>query len=225
MKLTEHTLAVLKNFASINPNLVFDGTSRVRTIAENKSIIGIATLESTPDKEIGIYDLNEFLGALSLVDNPLLEFDKNFVVIGDSSGRSRTKFYFADPFMLTFPTKEIVLPSSEVSFTLTADTFNKIKKAASTLSCEKMFITHKNGVLEISVSDPKNKTANKYSIDVAGKFNSTVNFKLIFEIGNIKILSGDYDIEITKKLFASFKNKGSGVDYFITLDSESSYVD
>ena len=72
MKLSENTINLLKNFAGINPNMVFKAGSSIATIAEAKNIMASATVTETFPQEFGIYDLNEFLSTLTLVDNPEL---------------------------------------------------------------------------------------------------------------------------------------------------------
>ena len=44
MKLSNETIGVLKNFASINSNIVINTGSEVRTISEAKSILAKATV-------------------------------------------------------------------------------------------------------------------------------------------------------------------------------------
>ena len=66
MKLSSNTTMVLKNFATINQNLVIKEGSELLTMSSMKNIVAKATVEENFPKEIAIYDLNEFLGALSL---------------------------------------------------------------------------------------------------------------------------------------------------------------
>ena len=74
MELNEDTLQILKNFASINSNIVFDEGSTVKTISEAKNILSEATISESFPQRFGVYDLNEFLGVLGLVDKPSLKF-------------------------------------------------------------------------------------------------------------------------------------------------------
>ena len=60
MKLSEHTISVLKNFASINQNLVIKEGSELQTMSAMKNIVSKATVEENFPKEFAIYDLNEF---------------------------------------------------------------------------------------------------------------------------------------------------------------------
>ena len=83
-----------------------------------KNILAEATIEEDLPKDFGIYDLNQFLNNLSLHQNAELDFvNDNYVVI--SEGRSRSKYFFADPNVIVIPPdKSISLPSEDVCFVL-----------------------------------------------------------------------------------------------------------
>ena len=81
MKLTNETINVLKNFSTINQNLVIKEGSDISTMSAMKNIIAKATVEEKFAKEFAIYDLNEFLSALSLFSKPNLDFNDDYVVI------------------------------------------------------------------------------------------------------------------------------------------------
>ena len=66
MNLSNETVSVLKNFATINQNLVIKSGNSISTISAQKNIIAKATVKETFPKDFAIYDLNEFLAALSL---------------------------------------------------------------------------------------------------------------------------------------------------------------
>ena len=85
MKLSDKTLSVLKNFSSINQSILFKEGNKLRTISVMKNILAEATVTEDFSKDFGIYDLNEFIGVLSLVQEPSLKFDEQFVSIADAS--------------------------------------------------------------------------------------------------------------------------------------------
>ena len=64
-----------------------------------------------------------------------------------------------------------------------------------------------DGVLSLSVVDIENMTSNVFSIDVDGEFASGAVFNLILSISNLKILPGDYEVQITDKLVSQFPSK------------------
>ena len=80
MKLSNYTTSVLKNFSTINQNLVIKEGNTITTMSAMKNIVAKAEVEETFPQQIAIYDLNEFLGALSLFTSPVLDFSDNYDV-------------------------------------------------------------------------------------------------------------------------------------------------
>lgn len=222
MELTEKTLEVLKNYASINSNIVFNEGNVIKTVSEAKNVLSTSTLDVEFPKQFGIYDLNEFLSTLSLLDTPSLRFEEKFVVVSDSVGRSRIKYFFSDVDMLTSPSKDIVMPECEVNFTLQRDTLLKIKRAASVLGHAEVSLSNADGRLSLNVIDNNDNTSNVFSIDVDGSAGD-VPFNFIFNISNLKMIDGDYTVGVSSKLISHFKNNTSGIEYWVALEKNSSH--
>jgi hypothetical protein len=223
MELNEYTLSVLKNFSGINPNMMIREGSVIKTISEARNVLATAVVDVEFPQDFGIYDLNEFIGVLGLVDVPRLKFSEESVIVGDSTGRSKVKYFFSPLETLTTPQKDITMPEAEVKFTLTQETLNKIKRAASTLGHDEVSITGENGVISLSVVDSQNSTSNAFSIDIDGEYSTDASFNFIISISNLKILTGDYDVELCSKMISCFKHKELNVKYWIALEKTSSY--
>ena len=222
MQLNDETLAVLKNFASIQPNVVLNEGNVVKTIAEAKNVMAVATLGQNFDKTVGIYNLDEFLAVLSLVDTPDLNFQDDFVTVKSSAGRSQVKYFYGDPSILTSPAKDIPMPDAEVKFTLDEATFKKVLRAAGALGHEKMTITATEGGVKLTVVDNTDSTSNAFEIVVPGTCDST-DFTFVMNIANLKLISGDYDVEVSSRLISRFTNKSAEIEYFIALEKSSTY--
>ena len=222
MELNDNLLQLLKNFATINQNILIKQGNEIRTISEARNVLAKATLDIDFPVDFGIYDLNEFINVLSLVDTPRLAFNEEYVTIGDSTGRSKVKYFFSSSDTLTSPQKDITMPEPDVSFTLDNDTLNKVRRAASALGHTEVSISGSNGIVNLSVLENQNVTSNSFSIDIDGEYN-TENFKFILSINNLKILSGDYDVKISSKLISHFVHKTNNVQYWIALEKSSTY--
>jgi len=191
-------------------------------MSEARNVLASATLDAELPQDFGIYDLNEFIGVLGLVDTPRLKFESEYVTIGDSSGRTKIKYFFSPEDTLTTPSKDVNMPDGEVKFTLDEDTLNKIKRAASILGHNELSITGKNGVLSLTVVENGNSTSNTFAIDIDGEFGDA-EFTFVLSIANLKILAGDYDVNISSKLISNFKHKEQPVQYWIALEKTSTY--
>lgn len=223
MELSEGTLQVLKNFASINSNIVIKQGNTLKTISEAKNVLASANILEDLPMDFGIYDLNQFLNVLSLVDVPRLNFTDNYVTIGDSTGRTQIKYFYSDIEMLTGPpSKDIQLSSEDVKFTLDNDTLNRIKRAASALEHTALAVSSSSGVVRLSVVDPENSTSNTFSIDVDGEFTED-NFNMIINISNLKMLPGNYDVSLSSDFISQFTNTENKIRYWIALEKSSTY--
>jgi hypothetical protein len=222
MELSENTLQVLKNFSTINQNVLIRQGNTIKTISEARNVLATAVVDAEFPQDVGIYDLNEFIGVLGLVDTPRLKFQEESVIVGDSSGRSKVKYFFSPEETLTFPQKDINMPEGDVKFTLDNDTLNKLKRAASTLGHSEVSISGKDGVLSLSIVESQNSTSNAFSIDIDGEFTND-NFNFILSIANLKILPGDYDVSISSKLISNFSHKELDLNYWIALEKTSTF--
>lgn len=223
MELTENTLSILKNFSGINQNILFKQGTVLKTISEARNVLASANVVEEFPKDFGIYDLNEFIGVLGLVDTPNLKFEDDNMIVSDSTGRTKIKYFYSSEDTLTTPSKDITMPASDVKFKLSVDVLNKLKRAASTLGHNEASITGSDGILNLSVIDTSNKTSNTFSIDVDGEFNKDINFNFILNINNLKIVSDDYDVEISSKLISQFTNSDATIRYWIALEKSSTF--
>ena len=223
MELSENTLNILRNFSSINQNILIKTGNNIKTISEARNVVATADVTESFEKDFGIYDLNEFIGVMGLVDTPSLKFEDDFVIVSDSSGRSKVKYFYAAEETLTSPAKDVNMPDGDVKFTLDNDTLNKLKKAASTLGHNEVSIKANDGILSLSIVENQNATSNAFSIDIDGEFKQDAVFNFIISISNLKILPGDYDVEISSKLITQFKHKEMPLKYWIALEKTSTY--
>jgi len=222
MNISENTMQILKNYSSINPNFIARKGNVITTISEAKNILSSCSVEEQFDQDLGIYDLNEFLNVLSLVDQPKLQMEEKWVTISDQTGRSKIKYFFTDPEMLTSPTEKMIQNASsmdnfDISFTLDNDTLNRIKRAASALGHTSMKVdTKEAGGIVLMVFDSENPTSNTFSIDVPGQGKGEGTH--IINISNLKIVSGDYDVKISNKNISNFIHKEKPIQYWIALE-------
>ena len=218
MKLTSNTISILKNFSTINQNLMVKPGNTLSTMSAMKNIVAQAEVTERFPQEFAIYDLNEFLSALSLFEEPELNFQEQYVTITQGSSRKSLKYWFSDPEVVTTPSKAISMPSTEVTFKLSSDSLNEIQKAAAVIGAPDMALA--NGM--IMVTDKKNDTANAYEDDV--DVNETdADYKFWFKTENLKLIDGSYDVEVSSKNISHFTNSAVGVEYWIALEPESTY--
>ena len=224
MKLSEHTISVLKNFASINQNLVIREGSELQTMSAMKNIVARSGVEESFPKEMAIYDLNEFLAALSLFSSPVLEFDEQYVTIKEESNPTNSlKYFYSDPSVVQSPSKTITMPSEDITFELTSGDLSKMKRASAVIGAPDMVLENTDEPFKsiLNAIDKKNDTANNYSLDIST--NGDGQFKFYFKVENLKLMDGSYDVSVSSRNISNFKSKNSDVEYWIALEPESTY--
>jgi hypothetical protein len=221
IKLSNPTLDVLKNFAAINSNLVVRAGQPLATISEAKNIMALATISESFETDFGIYDLNEFISMFSLMTEPELDFSPGAVVF--KSGRTSASYRFADENILTSPKNKITMPSTDLTVTISAEVLGQVRKAAGVLGHSIVSIGGNDGVVTLSVVDPKNSSSNTFSVILDDANAQTSTFDLQFLIANLKVLAGDYEVNISSKLISHWKNQSQDIQYYIALEKTSSF--
>ena len=127
MKLSDNTVALLKNFAGINNSILVKQGTKLRTISVAKNILAEAEIKEEFEKDFAIYDLNQFLNGLGLHQDPELDFkEDSYLTIRE--GKRRVKYFFADPnVIISPPDKEIQLPTKDACFQLDSVTLEKLQ--------------------------------------------------------------------------------------------------
>ena len=222
MKLSSNTTMVLKNFATINQNLVIKEGSELLTMSSMKNIVAKAIVEENFPKEFAIYDLNEFLASLSIFKSPVLEFEEQYLTIKEEDQpHKKLTYFYSDPSVVQSPTKTITMPSEEVKFHLDMNKLLEMKRAAGVIGSPDMVLQKSSGNSSLLVKDKKNDTANNYSSDISTDGDG--EYKFFFKVENLKLFDGDYDVKISSKNISHFKNDKSNIEYWIALEPESTY--
>lgn len=224
MKLSNETVAILKNFGAINQGILFKPGKTLKTVSSHKNILAEVSIKEDIPAEFGIYDLNNFLSVISLhKDDPSFEFDEKQVTIVGNKGRSKIKYRFTPSNMIvTPPEKQLTMPDAEIKFELTAEDFDWVMRAASVLSSPQVAIESDGKKVSIVTLDLQNDSAHTDALEISeGNGNK---FKMVFKTENItKLMPGSYDVFISSKGISHFKNKNVPLQYWVTTEAGSKF--
>ena len=220
MKLNQHTIDTLKNFAGINTNILIKEGDELSTISTMRNIFAKAKVSDSFTNQFGIYDLNEFLSAVSGFSKPELTLKDKYLTISSEGSRSKVKYYYSDPSVIVSPQKEVNMPEADVTFSLTESNYKELLKMAAILkSPDLALIGTKGGDIILKVCDKKNDTSNSFDITVGQ--GATADYTFYFKVENMKMLDGDYDVSVSSKSISHFKNKKLPIEYWIALEPDS----
>lgn len=223
MNISKTTLDILSNFAGINQSIKFSGNT-IKTIAGDISqhsvqAVAVAKIPEGFDNQVAIYDIGSFLSLLRIYgdQNVTAEFGKTSVVLS-SNDRSTTFKYCNPDIIQDVPDITIKNEDTLVSFELDQKLLNEIRKVSSALNFEGFYLKSAKGKLEIRLYDVTSISSTpEHIIKLPVKVES--DFDIYFEMKNLYILSGNYNVVVTENMLA-FESKDIDLKYFIVTSNE-----
>lgn len=215
--LSNQTLGVLKNFATINSSILIREGNQLKTISIGENAVAQFTCEEIFPQTFGIYDLNEFLAGLSLFDNPVLEFDNADYVTIKSKNR-KARYYFSSPeiTLKSAPDKNVKFPEADITISMTHEDILSLQKARSVYGIPDLKFSSTEDTITLSLCDKEDDTSNVYSQEISGT--STGEYEVFMKMDNIRLLSGDYLVNISSKLITEWKHTNLDLTYYIACE-------
>ena len=219
MFLSQDTVQVLKNLSTINQSILIKAGKRLRSMSVMKNILVEAEITESFERDVAIYDLNQFLNCLSLIPGAEVKLGDNSITISD--GSNSIDYRYSDPSVIASPPdKELTLPSEDVEVVLTEEHLETVKKAAAVLQIPDVSLIGDGSVVYLTVRDKKNSGSNSYKIEV-GETENVFQFNL--KVENLKMLAGDYDVTVSSKNLSKFVSHSRPVTYFIAVEPDSTF--
>ena len=219
MYLSTETVSILKNFSTVNQSILIRAGKQLRTMSVMKNILVEADIQEEFERDVAIYDLNQFLNCLSLIPGAEVSLEDNSIVISD--GTNSIDYRYSDPSVIAAPPdRELKLPSEDVCVVLSEEHLETVKKAAAVLQIPDVSLVGDGERIHLTVRDKKNSGSNSYSIDV-GETTHTFQFNL--KVENLKMMTGDYDVIVSAKNLAQFTSHSSPVVYYIAVEPDSTF--
>jgi hypothetical protein len=219
MKIDETTVNILKNFSTINPSILIEEGNVLATIAPTKAVLAKATVTTNFTNKFAIYNLTQFLGLCSIIEDPEFEFGETAVTAYNETKTIACKYAYADESTIMVPTKkQLTMPKADISIEFKETSFRDVIRAAGTFSLPEIAFMGDGVNSFIQAIDSKNPGGNSYSIKLG---DTDKTFRAIFKTENlIKLLSGDYKVDISSQGISYFK--GANVEYWVAVEAKSS---
>ena len=221
MKLSEETLEILKNFSAINNGIYFEQGNTIKTVSPGKTILANAKVQENFPLDFGIYDLNKFLGAHSLFENPDIEFESNYLLMKQTEVSA--KFLYCDSSLVVRPPdKKLELPSVDLSFSMSKSVYDSVVKAAMVLQVPEIAIVGDGSEVKFVAFDSKNNLTDTFNYKIA---ETDQNFTIVFKVENFsKLMSKDYNIFIALKGLAKFESTDGSLICHVAIETANSTI-
>jgi len=213
MKLSDTTVGLLKNFAGINQNILIEEGKQIRTMSTMKNILATAPLTEEFPRDVGIYDLNEFLGVLSMAKDADIQFEDSHMTV--SSGKTKIKYMYSDPSILTVPPQTFNAPEEDRMFRINKEELQSVLKASAVMQLPDITLVDRN----LTATDLKNTTSNNYTIELEGSFPLREK-RLHWKAENLKMVPDSYRVGVSEAANVShWVNGDTGLDYWIAMEA------
>ena len=220
MKLSNETLSILKNFATINSGLEFKTGNKIATMSGGKTVLVKATIKDEFPQDFCVYDLNQFLSVHSTFKDTELDFDDKNIIF--KSGKNKLKYRKTEKSMIvTPPEKELKLPSAEISFSLSEDELSSIMKTAAVLQSPNIAFESDGNKVYVSVFNSKDDSAHINTTEIGDATDDKI-FKAVFLTENFRMIHGTYNIDVSSAGLAHFVNEAGDLEYFIAIEAKDS---
>jgi len=221
MKLSNETLAILKNFASISEGIYVAGGSKLR-VKDSRSRVLAEAIVAENFPSFCVADLNKFLGILTVDKDVELEFKGPDIVMTMLGGKSKINYRGSPKNLVNAPKdSDFSIDDPFCELTLTKDKLAYIQKILSLLALPDIAIENENDKYVIRVFDPKNDAENSQTLDVEATGRGR-NFQIIFDQQTLNFVDGDYDVKLGDNV-AEFKHKTLKLTYWIAPELGSNY--
>jgi hypothetical protein len=218
MNLNERTLSVLKNFASINSGVVIRKGKVQKTISPEQTILVEATLDDDFPESFGIYDLNQFLGNITTLKNPILSFSTEKVKMND--GEIELNYHGCSPNLIVSPPegKELVMKNPDLTFNLSQNSLNKVLKIGAMNNLPNISILGSKEGLFVRSHELKNDTSNFANMRVGD--HDGEDFSVTFKTENLRLIPDNYVVQIKVNGFSCWTNASGTLKYFIAMEKK-----
>lgn len=218
MNLSKETIAVIKNFSSINSNLTIKPGNKLTTISTGKNIIAETVVSEQFPNDFGIYDLNEFLGAMSLFDSPDLVFSDKYVTIRE--GKNSIKYFAANSNVLTPVPNVKAFPTADIEFDLPGQMLQQIQRVSSILKVSDISFVGDGSTIVATVGDKSNPTGSSFDSEI-GVTDKVFDVKI--KVENLKMMAGDYRVAIGAKKISRFQATNQQLTYYVAIELDSTF--
>ena len=220
MKISKNTLNILNSFVNLNPSILIREGNILSTTNGKfeqgkkviiKSILAVAEIEEEFDREIGIFNLKQFLQVISSFDDPELIFNDTYVTI--SEGSNKIKYAYCDPEHIIYPnTNSLPISNVLAEFIIESKIFNKLNKLSNILKNEDLVIKSVNNEIEILLTND-NDSSNEYCINIEKECDE---FEFKTNVKDLIVMEDDYKAQVVDV-------KGRNVLYLEGLNNNLKY--
>lgn len=206
MKISKQTIQLLSNCAKIRESINFGAGNQIRTKDSSQAFNAIIEIDEEFPRDFCVYDLNSFIAALKIFNEPEIEFKESNMVIKDSNGKAKINYAYTNPILIQVMSdysKLISLDNKICTFSLTNAQFNELSSAASLFGVDDIefrAVTKETILVTATTSSGiKRDTDNSYSVSIdvsVEDFDKFTQLNISTMKSLLKLMPMDFNVSI-----------------------------
>ena len=231
MNISQETLNIIANFATINQNIFIPAGNVIKTkTLSSMNVMAEAVIQEEFTQDFAVYELSKLLNVLNLFDAPDIEFHEGHLTVKKNSAEA--SFAYSNKSLIDAVTdysKNIQAPPAVLEFSLSEDAFKRIQKSAKLFDVNSINIASiDDNTIRISASDAamSKQNANRFTIDIPAE-TFTPGIAVNIKLDSLRMYPGDYDVSISV-IDLTAKNQGKlGICTFVNttlVDTQLKYT-
>mgnify|MGYP000672241272 CR=1 FL=1 len=226
IKLSEDTISLFTSISKVNQSVrIPEGDDKIMVVAVGgKTLVTVAIPEDFP-RDVYLYDMNEFLGALSLVKEPNIDFSEDStLLITENGGNPKIRFIEAEERLVdSEPPNRSTVEEDDIIYEVKVeqDVLDRVNKAANVLKLPYIGFKCEEGIVSLIAFDNNNGSEEEtglFSIKV-GEHDD--DFLLFMKQDMFHVHAGDYEVKLSSKLRMHMKNTTAEIDYVKAFEKAS----
>lgn len=231
-KITKEFIDILKKSNDINQSLmIVEGRKEIRTKSENKTTFMVTPTDAEFSRDLNIYDVREFVSALNLINEPVVDLSKdNIIKIQSSDGKQSIRYIECDPNMISsYAETDPNLQRIEFTIDVDQDLFSSVVNAARVMGLNYIGFFGDGEAIRLSafgMNDGDGRETNNFTVDI-GESPVDVNFDMFFDLEksrpSVLLNEGSLTISVSSSPKAIKVEAESGKVFYLAFDNRSTY--
>lgn len=214
--LSEQTINIVKNFASIQKGMLFKrGTNQSTTDIDRTIFAETVILEDIP-REFAIFDCIQWLNVLDTMKAPILDLHDTHMIIREANSGTQIRYMYAAPSMISIENRKINMLGEPVQFEMTDDDLSKLRSMSRLFQTEEFTVKVKGDQLEFGTeSNSSNSYLSKKEISNPRQ----VQANLFFKMNHLKLIKGPYKVDLYEKA-SRFTHTELNLNYWVVSQAK-----
>lgn len=228
ISLSKETIDILKSFSVIHMSISIKKGNELLIKSTDETCMASCKIQETFPRDFNCYDINEFIQAVNLIDEPVIDFSNdNYIIIKSANGGTKVKYTDSEEDVIkSYPKRKLKMPDIDITLLMTQENLKKVMNASNVLKTD--YIGFKSDGKKVSLisfdkNNGDNSETNSFSVEI-GDCEHGKPYQCYMESNYYRRLKeGTYDVNISEMGIVKFSNRDIELDVYHMLETDSTF--